>query len=80
MKRNAMKSNSISIISLRLDFFESQSNMFSVRCGKFLVLERFSGLESQGQDAVRSLGKCSHLGHSLVHHGFFPGIPSTNLS
>lgn len=40
MKRNAMKSNSISIISLRLDFFESQSNMFSVSAGEFLVLER----------------------------------------
>lgn len=40
MKRNAMKSNSIRVISLRLDFFEGQSNMFSVAAGEFLVLER----------------------------------------
>ena len=70
MKRNAMKSNSISAISLRLDFFEGQSNMFSVAAGGFLVLNA-SGLEPQGQDEVRSLASCSHLGRSLVHHGFF---------
>ena len=39
MKRNAMKSNSIRVISLRLDFFEGPSNMFSVAAGEFLVLE-----------------------------------------
>lgn len=54
MKRREVRSNSIKVIYLRLDFSEGQSNMSFVPPGEFLVLGCWRpGV--QGQDEVRSL-------------------------
>lgn len=71
MKRNAMKSNSINVTSLRLDFSEGQSNMFSVTAGEFLV----SGIRRPGvwgSEWSQKPWKLFSFGSlPFVHHGFF---------
>ena len=79
MKRNAMKSHPINVTSLRLDFFEGQSNMFSVTAGEFLVLGSW-GPGEWGSEWSLKPWKLFSFGSLPCTSRFFPGIPTANLS